>query len=128
MCQTFVPVRQKSDCAWYRAVLRGHPGSTRYPRITYRCRSRLLSSESVPSDNGSRSRSKQVTVERLIVVGYILALAMPPIGFAIGLVLVFSPSVRSRHGVWIVVLSIVAAVIWALMISAGALKDTNQGY
>jgi ABC-type Fe3+ transport system permease subunit len=87
-----------------------------------------LSSESVPSDNGSRSRSKQVTVERLIVVGYILALAMPPIGFAIGLVLMLSPSVRSRHGVWIVLVSIVAAVIWALMISAGALTDTNQGY
>jgi hypothetical protein len=87
-----------------------------------------LSSESVPSDNGSRSRSKQVTVERLIVVGYILALAMPPIGFAIGLVLVFSPSVRSRHGAGIVLVSIVAAVIWVLMISAGALKDTNQGY
>ena len=87
-----------------------------------------MSSESVPSDNGSRSRSKQLTVERLIVVGYILALAMPPIGFAIGLVVMLSPSVRSRHGVWIVVLSIVAAVIWALMISACALKDTNQGY
>ena len=87
-----------------------------------------MSSESLPSDNGSRSRSKQVTVERLIVVGYILALAMPPIGFAIGFVLVLSPSVRSRHGVWIVVVSIVAAVIWALMISAGALKETNQGY
>jgi hypothetical protein len=87
-----------------------------------------LSSESVPSDNGSRSRSKQVTVERLIVVGYILALAMPPIGFAIGLVLMLSPSLRSRHGVWIMLFSIVAAVIWVLMISAGALTDTNQGY
>jgi hypothetical protein len=87
-----------------------------------------LSSESASSDNGSRSRSKRVTIERIIVVGYILALAMPPIGLVIGLVLMLSPSVPSRHGVWIVLLSVLAAVIWALMISAGALTDTSQGY
>jgi hypothetical protein len=62
------------------------------------------------------------------VLGYILAVAMPPLGFAIGLVLMLSARVRSRHGASIVLLSIIAAVIWALLISSGALKTTGQGY
>lgn len=53
---------------------------------------------------------------------------MPPLGFAIGLVLMLSARLRSKHGAWVVLVSIGAAVIWVLLISAGALKDTNQGY
>jgi hypothetical protein len=89
---------------------------------------RRLSSDSVPSNNGSRPPSKQLTIQRLVVVGYILAVGMPPIGCAIGLVLVLSAAVRSKHGGWIVVVSILAAAIWALLISSGALTTTNQGY
>jgi hypothetical protein len=69
-----------------------------------------------------------VTTQRLVVVGYILALAMPPLGFVVGLVLMLSAGVRSKHGAWVVLTSILAAVIWALLISAGALTATNQGY
>ena len=77
-------------------------------------------------DNDSRSR--QVSVERLVVVGYILAVAMPPLGFVIGIVLMLSRRARSKHGVLIVLVSIAAAVIWALLIGSGALTTTNQGY
>jgi hypothetical protein len=87
-----------------------------------------LSSESVSSNNGSRPRSSEATRQRVVVVGYILALAMPPLGFAVGLVLMLSAGVRSRHGVWVVLVSVVAAAIWALLISSGALTATNQGY
>jgi hypothetical protein len=69
-----------------------------------------------------------VTIQRFVVAGYIIALAMPPLGFGIGIVLMVHPGVRSKHGVWVVLLSILAAVVWALLISAGALKATNQGY
>jgi hypothetical protein len=72
--------------------------------------------------------SKQVTIQRIVVAGYIIALAMPPLGFGIGLVLLLHPAVRSKHGGWIVLLSIVAAAVWALLISAGALNTTNQDY
>jgi hypothetical protein len=64
----------------------------------------------------------------VVVVGYILAVAMPPVGFAIGLVLMLSARRRSKHAAWIALLSIVAAVIWVLLIDAGALKQTGQGY
>jgi hypothetical protein len=69
-----------------------------------------------------------VTTQRVVVVGYILAVAMPPLGVAAGLVLMLSPRVRSKHGVWVVLASIVGAVIWALLIRSGALTATNQGY
>jgi hypothetical protein len=52
--------------------------------------------------------------------------AVPPLGFAIGLTL--AARRRSGHGISIVLLSIIAAAIWALLISSGALKTTGQGY
>ncbi len=73
-------------------------------------------------------RSKEITTQRLVVLGYILALAMPPLGLAIGVGLILPGAVRSRHGVGIVAVSIVAAAIWAVLISSGALNSTNQGY
>jgi hypothetical protein len=76
----------------------------------------------------SGSASEAVSVLRLVVVAYILAIAMPPLGFVLGLVLTLSRSARSKHGPWIVLLSIVGGVIWALLISGGALTATNQSY
>jgi hypothetical protein len=80
------------------------------------------------SDNGTRPHSEPATIQRVLVVGYILAVAMPPLGFAIGLALMLSARRRSRHAAWIALLSIVAAAIWVVLINAGALKQTGQGY
>jgi hypothetical protein len=83
---------------------------------------------SASGNNGSGPYSAPTTLERVVVVGYILAVAVPPLGFAIGLVLTLPGRRRSKHGAWIVLVSIAAAAIWALLISAGALKETGQGY
>jgi hypothetical protein len=80
------------------------------------------------ANNGSRPHPEQITIQRVIVVGYILAVAMPPLGFFVGLGMLFSARVRSKHGLWVVLISIGAAVIWVVLISGGALKDTNQSY
>jgi hypothetical protein len=69
-----------------------------------------------------------VLITRLVVLGYILAIVLPPLGFGFGIVLTFARRARSRHGPWIALLSIVGAVIWAVLISGGALTATNQGY
>jgi ABC-type nitrate/sulfonate/bicarbonate transport system permease component len=82
----------------------------------------------VSDNNGSGPDAQPTAVQRAVVVGYILAVAVPPVGFLIGLVLLLSPRVRSKHGTWMVLLSIVAAVVWVLLIDAGALKNTSQGY
>jgi len=80
------------------------------------------------SRNGSTPRSTSATIQRVVVVGYITAVAMPPIGFILGIVLTLGARVKSRHGPWIVAASVVGASIWALLISSGALTATNQGY
>jgi hypothetical protein len=87
-----------------------------------------MPSGSASDNNGSRPYSPPTALQRAVVVSYILAVAVPPLGFAAGLVLMLSSRLRSKHGAWIVLLSIVAAVIWALLVGAGALKDTSQGY
>jgi hypothetical protein len=79
-------------------------------------------------NNGSGPYSASRTLQRIVVLGYILAVAVPPLGFAIGLVLTVPSRSRSKHGAWIMLVSLAAAAIWALLISAGALKDTSQGY
>ena len=87
-----------------------------------------MSSDSASRNNGSRPDPTQATNQRVVVVGYILAVAVPPLGLAIGIVLLLPRGVRSKHGVWIALVSILAAGIWALLIGSGALKDTGQGY
>ena len=84
-----------------------------------------MSSDSA-SRNGSDPRSSRVTVERVVVLAYILAAAMPPIGFAMGVGL--GVRARSKHWVWIVLVSIVGAIIWAVVIKSGALSTTNDSY
>jgi hypothetical protein len=68
-------------------------------------------------------------MSRIVALGYITAAAMPPVGLAIGITLTFRRSLPgSRHGPWIIAISIVASVIWALIIDSGALSSTNQSY
>ncbi len=55
-----------------------------------------------------------------------MAVAMPPIGFALGVAIaVRFSNLRSRHGVAIIAISIVAAVIWILLLTSGALNATG---
>ncbi len=51
---------------------------------------------------------------------------MPPIGFCLGIVIIFRfGRPRSKHGLWIVVISIVASIIWFLILTSGALNSTT---
>lgn len=63
-----------------------------------------------------------------MVVGYITAIAMPPIGFIIGLVLLLGARVKSRHGLGIVLASVLGVLIWIVVVNSGTLSSTNQGY
>ncbi|MGH2871165.1 MAG: hypothetical protein ACRDL5_01735 [Solirubrobacteraceae bacterium] len=63
---------------------------------------------------------------RLIMLGYISAVAMPPVGLVVAIVVALRETrVGARHWRWIVLVSIVAAVLWALIISTGALTSTS---
>jgi hypothetical protein len=62
----------------------------------------------------------------LVAVGYILAILMPLIGFILGIVTVTRPSrATNKHGIWIIVLSIVVFVVALAVLSSNA---ANSGY
>lgn len=73
---------------------------------------------------------RRASTQRLLALAYITAVAMPPIGFGLGVVIaVRFRELRSKHGMWIIVLSIVSSVIWVLIITSGALNTTDTtGY
>ena len=67
------------------------------------------------------------SVHRLIVLGYITAVAMPPVGLIMGLVLAIRLTrPRSRQGLWIIALSIVAAILWAVALATGLVNPNSN--
>lgn len=62
---------------------------------------------------------------QLIVLGYITAVAIPPIGVILGIVIAIRRRTLSRHGAVIIVLSIIASVIWFLLLSSGVISSTS---
>ena len=78
------------------------------------------------SANGASPRAAAGGSHRVVVLGYITAVAMPPVGFIIGLVLavrVRAPA--SRRGLWIITLSVVAAIGWVLAVATGLLSPNT---
>ena len=79
--------------------------------------------------NGSSPDGRHETRQRVVVLGYILAVAGPPLGLILGawIALRYPRSYRN-HGVAIVALTVVAAVIWTAIIFTGALNTTSSDY
>jgi hypothetical protein len=76
------------------------------------------------SRNGGASNAR-----RLLALGYITAVAMPPIGFGLGVVIALRFSnLRLRHGASIIALSILASIVWILIITSGAFNTPTAGY
>ena len=82
-----------------------------------------------PSPNGASDRAWSQSFQRLVVLGYILAVAMPPVGFVLGIVVaVRGARVKSRHGMLIIPLSVIAAVAWVAILASGALTTPDQNF
>jgi hypothetical protein len=79
------------------------------------------------SNNGSASKARSESVRRLVVLGYITAVAMPVIGLILGIVVATRPiKAYSRHGVWIIVVSVIASIVWILVLASGVFAVTNN--
>jgi hypothetical protein len=79
------------------------------------------------SSNGARAPVRSDSAHRLIVLGYITAVAMPLIGLVLGIVVATRPGkANSKHGAWIIVLSIIGSVVWFLVFTSGALTDSTN--
>jgi hypothetical protein len=77
------------------------------------------------SRNGASVQRMSESERRLVVVAYITAIAMPAIGFVLGIVVTARPKPASRHAVWIIVLSVIATGIWILVFTSGVLSPSN---
>jgi hypothetical protein len=78
------------------------------------------------SSNGAGGKGRNESIRRLVVLGYITAFAMPPIGFVLGIVVAARPSKsNSKHGLWIILISIISAVLWTLILLSGVLSVTS---
>lgn len=79
------------------------------------------------SSNGASASAWSEPAYRIVVLGYIVAVAMPPIGFIVAIVLArHPPKPGSKHWVWIMVISLMAAVGWTLILASGALTSTSN--
>jgi hypothetical protein len=86
----------------------------------------LREAESLPRTPTTASAWSE-NARRLVALGYITAVGMPFVGFILGIsILIRLPKPNSKHGAWIIAISVVASVVWVLIIASGALKLTTN--
>jgi hypothetical protein len=66
------------------------------------------------------------SARRLLVLAYVTAFAIPPLGFILGIVVAIRLRAYSRHALSIIAISLVAAVIWVLVFSSGVLTTESN--
>jgi hypothetical protein len=66
------------------------------------------------------------SARRLLVLAYVTAFAIPPLGFILGVVVAVRLRAYSRHALSIIAISLVAAVIWVLVFSSGVLTTESN--
>lgn len=73
---------------------------------------------------GTAAGEKEQEATGVIIAGYIFAILMPIVGFIIGLTQVN----RNRHGLWVVIASVVAFVLWLAVVGAMNESESSGGY
>jgi hypothetical protein len=64
----------------------------------------------------------------LVVAGYVFAVLIPIVGFALGIVVATRPDKRtSKHGVWIIVLSVVVVIVYVAIVAGSSGGSTSSG-
>jgi len=78
------------------------------------------------SDGAAGDARYSESIHRLVVLGYIMAFAIPPMGLIVGVVLAIRDSgVKPKYVAGMIVLSIIATVVWLLILSSGVVNTTN---
>lgn len=68
--------------------------------------------------------AKEERADGVIIWGYIFAVIIPIVGFIIGLTQIS----KNRHGIWVVLASVAAFIIWFALLSAAAEPSHTGGY
>jgi hypothetical protein len=81
------------------------------------------------AQNGAAPTARNASIYRTVVLAYILAVSIPPVGLIMGAVIAIRfGKPTSRHGVLIIAVSIAAAVVWAAIIAGGALNTPSTDF
>ncbi|HEX4009431.1 MAG TPA: hypothetical protein VHX62_05465 [Solirubrobacteraceae bacterium] len=79
------------------------------------------------NNNGASATGPSESIQRLVVLGYITAVAMPPVGFILGLLLAIRLTTpNSKRGIWIIAVSVIAAIAWTLALVTGLLNPNSN--
>jgi hypothetical protein len=85
--------------------------------------------DSAARRNGHPPPVRRLGLDRLVVLGYITAVSMPPIGFILALAIALRPPRRqAKHAVLIFGLGILACLMWVVLIGSGALTSTDNTF
>jgi hypothetical protein len=77
-------------------------------------------------DDGASAGVPSDSVQRLVVLGYITAIAMPPVGFIVGLLLTIRlTKPDSKRGIWVIAVSVIGAIAWVLALATGLLSPNT---
>jgi hypothetical protein len=81
-----------------------------------------LRNDAASNDGGARIR-------RLVVLAYLLAVSIPPLGLILGIALSLRAGRRySLHGVLVIALSIIMGIVWIGLLSSGAFSTPSTSY
>ena len=82
------------------------------------------------TDNYRTPQAAPVAAEKeqeatgVIVAGYVFAVLMPIVGFIIGLTQIN----KNRHGIWVVVVAVLAFLVWMAVLASGESGGGGGGY
>ncbi|MGP0052862.1 MAG: hypothetical protein ACLPZR_29060 [Solirubrobacteraceae bacterium] len=81
------------------------------------------------STNGATPTAWSAGAYRVVVLGYITAVSIPPIGLILGILIAIRPTrMNSKQGALIIVISIIASVAWILILTSSALNTASTDY
>ncbi len=65
--------------------------------------------------------------QRILALGYITAVAIPPAGLIIGIMIARRRDrPLARHAMWIIVISVIATGVWLAVFASGAISATDN--
>jgi hypothetical protein len=79
------------------------------------------------ASNGGPATVARESIQRLVVLGYITAVVMPPVGLILGLLLaVRLAKPNSKQGILIIAVSVIATIAWVLALVVGLLNPNSE--
>ena len=84
-----------------------------------------MSGREPPVYDARISGRSRISEDRLLVLAYITAISIPPLGLALAIAVALRLG-KTRHAVWIALLSLATAAVWVLILTSGSLNSASS--